>query len=98
MYQEFRIKLPVGCKVKIEGEDTHAVRDPYALLCKVPHSLYDKVLETVMKSKSRQVEYKVREVAGKPVGHVQHFLNKTFVQLLEVGRIKSVRVGVEAES
>lgn len=43
-----------------------------------------------MKSKSRRMEYKVREVVGKPLGRVQYFLNKTFVQLLEERRIKSV--------
>ena len=74
----------------VEREDAPTARDQYALLCKVPHALDEKILDTVMKSKSRRVEYKVREVVGKPVGRVQYFLNKTFVQLLEESRIKSV--------
>ena len=74
----------------VEREDADTVRDSYALLCKVPHCLDGKILDTVMKSKSRRMEYKVREVVGKPVGRVQYFLNKTFVQLLEEARIKSV--------
>jgi len=49
----------------------------------VPLSLNDEVLGMVMKGKSRQVEYKACEVLGKPVGHLQYFLNKTFIQLLE---------------
>ena len=76
--------------MSVEREDADTARDSYALLCKVPHCLDDKILDTVMKSKSRRKEYKVREVVGKPVGRVQYFLNKTFVQLLEETRIKSV--------
>lgn len=74
----------------VEQEDADTARDSYALLCKVPHALDDEILDTVMKSKSRRMEYKVTEVVGKSLGRVQYFLNKTFVQLLEERRIKSV--------
>ena len=62
----------------------------YALLCKVPRDLDDQTLETVMKSKSKKLQYRVRDVVGKPIGRVQYFLNKTFFQLLQEGKVQSV--------
>ena len=48
-------------------------------------------IEVVMKSRSKWKEYKVREVEGKPIiGRVQYLLNKSFTQLLEEGKVKSV--------
>ena len=41
-------------------------KEEYALLCRVPLDLDQKTLETVMKSKSKKIEYRVRDVVGKP--------------------------------
>ena len=43
-----------------------------------------------MRSKSKRKEYRVSDVMGKPIGRVQYFLNKTSIQLLEEGKVKSV--------
>ena len=65
-------------------------KDEYALLCKVPQDLDEETKRTVMRSKSKRKEYRVSDVMGKPIGRVQYFLNKTFIQLLEEGKVKSV--------
>lgn len=65
-------------------------KDEYALLCKVPRHLDEDTLVKVMKSKSKKVEYTVRDVVGKTIGHVQYFLKKTFYQLLQEGKVKSI--------
>ena len=74
----------------MEKEESSAAKDEYALLCKVPDDLDEDLLSTVMKSKSKKKVYTVREVVGKTVGRVQYFLNKTFFQLLQEGKVKSV--------
>ncbi len=74
----------------MEKEGSSKAKEEYALLCKVPHDLDEETLDTVMTSKSRKLKYSVREVVGKPVGRVQYFLNKTFFQLLQEGKVKSV--------
>lgn len=89
-YHEFGIKLPVGCQVDIEREESSKAKEEYALLCKVPRDLDDQTLEIVMKSKSKKLQYRVRDVVGKPIGRVQYFLNKTFFQLLQEGKVQSV--------
>ena len=66
------------------------VKEEYALLSRVPLDLDGKTIETVMKSKSKKIEYRVRDVVGKPLGRVQYFLNKTFFQVVEERRIKSI--------
>ena len=81
--------MPVGCRVNVEREDGLA-KEEYALLWKVPRDLDDNTLETIMKSKSKKLEYTVREVVGKPIGRVQYFLNKTLFQLLQEGKVQSV--------
>ncbi|CAH3194148.1 unnamed protein product, partial [Porites evermanni] len=48
------------------------------------------MMEMVMKSKSAKTEYKVRDLVGKTIGRVQYFLNKTFVELLDEGRVTCV--------
>jgi len=90
-YHEFGIKLPIGCKVAVEREATTSdAKDEYALLCKVPRDLDSRVLDMVMVSKSKKRQYKVRDVVGKTIGRVQYFLNKTFVELTEEGRVKCI--------
>ena len=57
----------------MEKEGSSEAKEEYALLCKVPHDLDEKTLDTVMNSKSRKLKYSVREVVGKPI-HVQYTL------------------------
>ena len=89
-YHEFGIELPISCHVTVEREDVGVAKEEYALLSRVPLDLDEKTLETVMRSKSKKIEYRVRDVVGKPLGRVQYFLNKTFFQLVEERRIKSI--------
>ena len=88
-YHEFGIKLPIGCNVTVERE-TGAAKDEFALLCKVPCHLDNHLLEMVMVSKSKKTQYNVRDVVGKTIGRVQYFPNKTFVELMEEGRVKCI--------
>ena len=71
-------------------EESSKAKEECALLCKVPRDLDDQTLETVMKSRSKKLQYRVRDVVGKPIGRVQYFLNKTFFQLLQEGKVQSV--------
>lgn len=76
--------------MNVEREDSSVAKGEYALLCKLPQNLDEKTKWTVMGSKSKRKEYRVREVMGKLIGQEQHFLNKTFIPLLEEGKVKSV--------
>jgi len=96
-FHEFGIKLPVGCRVNVEREDSSVAKDEYALLCKVPQDLDEETKGTVMRSKSKRKEYRVSDVMGKTIGRVQYFLNKTFIQLLEEGKVKSVNGCITGE-
>lgn len=75
----------------IVEREASGAKDEYALLCKVPSDLDDAMMEMVMKSKSAKTEYKVRDLVGKTIGCVQYFLNKTFVELLDEGRVTCIQ-------
>ena len=57
---------------------------------RAPRNQHEGTLKTVMRSKSKKLKCSVKEVVGKPVGRVQHFLNKTFFWLLQEGKVQSV--------
>ena len=59
----------------------------------MPLDLDEKTLETVMKSKSKKVEYRVRDVVGKPLGRVQYFLNKTSAARRRQDKVISLYMG-----
>ena len=81
----------MGCHVRTEQERGN--EDPHAIMCYVPdkEELDPSTFKKVMHSKSSKRTYTVGDVACKPVGRVQYFLNNTFSQLLEERRIVGLR-------
>lgn len=84
-YHEYKIKLPVGSKVDVQREVGGV--DDRALVVTVPDDLPEDILKQRMTSKSSRLSYLVRDVVGKVMGRVQYFLNKTFVYLLDEGKV-----------
>lgn len=87
-YHEYKIKLPVGSKVDVQREVGGV--DDRALVVTVPNDLPEDILKQRMTSKSSRSSYIVRDVVGKVMGRVQYFLNKTFVDLLDEGKVSQI--------
>ena len=79
----------MGLEVDVKRE-TGGV-DEKALLCHVSENLPEEIANTRVVSRSSGKSYYMREMAGRPMGRVQYFLNKTFVDLMEEGKAIEIK-------
>ena len=64
-------------------------KDPFALRCVLPEirEIPETLLDVPLVSKSAKKNYTLREVAGRPIGRVQYFLNRELKHLMDCEKI-----------